>query len=180
MYYSASCSACVYECVNGSGYHFHSRTRLRSPLISCARVFSQRDAFQKYCNRWLAIWQGTFIWPLWLTVKLEIFVAFIKAIFWLSNFFHKTRSVGSQTFMNVKMNGKQMSDRRTTGEQTSDDRRLTKIYSGELPDGRFWRNFSLTKMSCYTVVLSRLSHEYGASGLSMQSCGQPATDPALH
>ena len=31
--------------------------------------------------------------------------------------------------MNVKINGKQKSDERTTGEQMNDDRRLTKIYS---------------------------------------------------
>ena len=51
-------------------------------------------------------------------------VAFVKAIFWLNlipDYFSQTRSVGSETFMNVKINGKQKSDERTTGEQMFDE-----------------------------------------------------------
>ena len=51
-------------------------------------------------------------------------------------------SVGSEIVMNVKINDKQAD--RTTEDKTS-DQRLTKYIPEELPDGRFWRNFSLTK-----------------------------------
>ena len=80
-----------------------------------------------------------------------IFVTFVKAIFWLSlipdYFFFTTTSVGSEIFMNLKMNDDQKSFNRTIEEQTSDHQCLTKISSWPTA----WRSL-LTKIFCYTVA----------------------------
>ena len=55
--------------------------------------------------------------------------------------------------MIVKINNKQQSDDWTTEEQQVTTDVWQKWIPDELPDGRFWRIFSLTKMSCYTVGL---------------------------
>ena len=54
--------------------------------------------------------------------------------------------------MNVNINDKQQSDDRMTEEQQVTTDVWRKSISDELLDGRFWRNFSLTKISCYTVL----------------------------
>ena len=53
--------------------------------------------------------------------------------------------------MNGKINDKQKSDDRTIEKQMSEDRHLTKINSWRTAWRSLWRNFSLTKISCYTV-----------------------------
>ena len=55
--------------------------------------------------------------------------------------------------MNGKINDiiKAESDDRTIEEQTSEDRHLTKINSWRTAWRSLWRNFSLTKISCYTL-----------------------------
>ena len=53
--------------------------------------------------------------------------------------------------MNVKINDKQQNNDRTIEEQHATTDVWRKYIPDELPDGRFWQNFSLTKISCYTV-----------------------------
>ena len=57
--------------------------------------------------------------------------------------------------MNGKINDKQKSDDRTIEEQTSEDRHLTKINSWRTAWRLLWRNFSLTKISCYTCTVEK-------------------------
>ena len=53
--------------------------------------------------------------------------------------------------MNGKINDKQKSDDRTIEEKRSEDRHLIKINSWRTAWRSLWRNFSQTKISCYTV-----------------------------
>ena len=57
--------------------------------------------------------------------------------------------------MNVKINDKQQNNDRTNEEQQATSDVWRKWIPDELPDGRFWRNFSLTKISCCTVCVRK-------------------------
>ena len=57
----------------------------------------------------------------------------------------------SEIFMNEKINDKQQSDDRMIEEQQATTDVWRKLIPDELPDRRFWRNFSLTEISCNTV-----------------------------
>ena len=113
------------SCKNSLDWHWSAWPwpSRESPCVPRLRYMSVSRPFNEYCIA------GKF--------RQEFnFVAFVKAIFWLLKlkswliFFHKTE--------------RQKSKRATTDV-------WRKWIPDELPDGRFWRNFSLTKISCCTV-----------------------------
>ena len=97
----------------------------------------QLAAFSR-CIVFYTVWQEIFVTNLISSLSSE---QFFDEIEFLTNFFHKTRVVGWGAFMNVTINGKQKSDDRTTGEQRVTTDVWRKQIPGELPEGRFWRNF---------------------------------------
>ena len=71
---------------------------------------------------------------------------------WIRRSCPHTRVVLSTSWMWTKTKNKRPATDLVTEEQTSDDWRLTKMNSWRTARRSLWRNFSMTKISCYTVV----------------------------